>query len=622
MQRGLTHVEVPQDVVCAIEPIGDCCRPIVQKLSNVCLRLSSLLASDDLEGLKGALAVQIAVIGHNGTGKSSLIDALVQRPGMVDSTKSVSSKKSTVIYFGQDTKGKLTSTFDGQTVSEIQLDQRPFAVPTALMEISGTLAPPLVPGNGFRLERIPSLDACVVVLDAARIRVADDLGFQAILETVDRRSLIIFVNRIDELENVGCDVGKICAALRGMLANQLYTVNIPIIFGCARWALCALSSDRERHTARPAAAYDNGACPLTQKDRTVIAHVLGIDTENYEPSAANLLHASGVSALADKLSNNIQLGPMMSSVSREIQRLDDITGGLLASANTAKHALRRRAVDTAAKPQWRSGRRFSVVKKRSRLNEIAEQLHRIRDKALHDLESRELALSSRLSRRADQPSSETANGTAATLLGRPPPPVPIEHRPQPAVSSRCNRYAIDLDIRRASQGILDVQRLAGIQMHQLLRRIAPELEVGFNFEALAVSPASSRRRLTKNGAAATKLERHLPTSLPGQRAFTAPHRHGRAETDDASAVVAQDAASARERIVLAADQVMRVLREVQQFGSDDDVREQHEQTFRGRLAMTSTCQLAGDCADLPERLGAIRHELEELSERCRAMMAS
>ena len=82
---------------------------------------------------------------------------------------------------------------------------------------------------------------CVVVLSAHEALNTTDLALVRLISNYEHRQLILFVNRIDELDSPGTQVPEIRASILDTL-GRMTTVREPcVLFGSARWAEAALT---------------------------------------------------------------------------------------------------------------------------------------------------------------------------------------------------------------------------------------------------------------------------------------------------------------------------------------------------------------------------------------------
>ncbi|MDX8354918.1 dynamin family protein [Cognatiyoonia sp. IB215182] len=84
---------------------------------------------------------------------------------------------------------------------------------------------------------------CVVVLSANEALNTTDLALVRLISNYDDRQVILFVNRIDELPHPGTQVPEILGSIRTTLRSYPSLKDVTVVFGSARWAEMALTSD-------------------------------------------------------------------------------------------------------------------------------------------------------------------------------------------------------------------------------------------------------------------------------------------------------------------------------------------------------------------------------------------
>ena len=100
---------------------------------------------------------------------------------------------------------------------------------------------------------------CVVVLSAHQALTSVDMGLIRMISNLNARDVIIFVNRVDELQNPSVQIPEIARSIRETLAAHQGPTEAEIIFGSANWANKAQSETIEDLTRASAAALVNWA---------------------------------------------------------------------------------------------------------------------------------------------------------------------------------------------------------------------------------------------------------------------------------------------------------------------------------------------------------------------------
>ncbi len=86
-------------------------------------------------------------------------------------------------------------------------------------------------------------ELCVVVLSAHQALSTVDLALMRIIATMERRQIILFVNRVDELHDPARQIPEIRQGVRNALIANRVESDVPIILGSAKWAETALLDD-------------------------------------------------------------------------------------------------------------------------------------------------------------------------------------------------------------------------------------------------------------------------------------------------------------------------------------------------------------------------------------------
>ena len=84
---------------------------------------------------------------------------------------------------------------------------------------------------------------CVVVLSASQALSSVDLALIRLISNLESRDIVIFVNRIDELDNPAKEVRQIHDSIKDTLARHEGPKDVRIVFGSGCWANHALSGD-------------------------------------------------------------------------------------------------------------------------------------------------------------------------------------------------------------------------------------------------------------------------------------------------------------------------------------------------------------------------------------------
>lgn len=153
-------------------------------------------------------------------------------------------------------------------------------------------------------------ELCVVVLSAHQALSTVDLALMRIIATMEKRQIILFVNRVDELRDPSSQIPEIRNGIVATLKANKVETDIPIIFGSAKWAETALVDD-------PDVLHSDSADTLAEYLPT-LGHVDG------EDEAQQIWRAAGMDELLTAISERIRDGSaqtMLDKVSRGMRNL-------------------------------------------------------------------------------------------------------------------------------------------------------------------------------------------------------------------------------------------------------------------------------------------------------------
>ncbi|WP_137111128.1 hypothetical protein [Rhodobacter sp. SY28-1] len=124
--------------------------------------------------------------------------------------------------------------------ADLYIDSADYILPTT---ISGT---PGVNDPFLARERatLGKTDVCVIVLSANQAFSTVDLALMRVLMAMKAEQIILFVNRVDELENPDVQIPEIDAFIRGVLQSKGIRTRVPIIYGSAVWAELAMRGEQ------------------------------------------------------------------------------------------------------------------------------------------------------------------------------------------------------------------------------------------------------------------------------------------------------------------------------------------------------------------------------------------
>jgi len=179
--------------------------------------------------------------------------------------------------------------------ADLYFPERDFSFPTTIIDTPGTNDPFLIREEIAR-RALESAHVHIVLLTPRQGLSAADLGLLRVLEALRKDRIVVFINRIDELDDIAADLPVIVQHVQNGLRRELPNLDLPVVTGSAYWANAALSGSPahvERAWSTNARAY---ARHRMQRARSVADH----DADDQQP-ARNLLLCSGVPELLDVL---------------------------------------------------------------------------------------------------------------------------------------------------------------------------------------------------------------------------------------------------------------------------------------------------------------------------------
>ncbi|HEY7643965.1 MAG TPA: dynamin family protein [Hyphomicrobiales bacterium] len=192
-------------------------------------------------------------------------------------------------------------------IADIYFDLECFNFPTTLVDTPGVNDPFLVRDEITR-QNLEIADIYVVVLTARQPLSQADLNLLRLLRGLNKERIVVFVNKIDEVEAFEDYATEIQSRIKELLAKELNFIDVPIVLGSAFWARAALAGDAKELAEQLEASQSIGGS-------TAIALDAGEsfwldDASGREVKTEALLTRSGTPALAAALSDMMQSGPI------------------------------------------------------------------------------------------------------------------------------------------------------------------------------------------------------------------------------------------------------------------------------------------------------------------------
>ena len=128
--------------------------------------------------------------------------------------------------------------------ADLYFNEGPFAFPVTLTDTPGTNDPFLIRDEITR-RSLESADLYIVVLTARQPLAEADVNLMRLMHGLNSERIIVFVNRVDDFADVGCDLAEVLMYVEKKLQVNFPGARIPIVAGSAAWANGALKGDDE-----------------------------------------------------------------------------------------------------------------------------------------------------------------------------------------------------------------------------------------------------------------------------------------------------------------------------------------------------------------------------------------
>jgi signal recognition particle receptor subunit beta len=116
--------------------------------------------------------------------------------------------------------------------ADLYFNDSPFAFPITLIDTPGTNDPFLVRDEITR-RSLENPDLYVFVVSACQPLSAADIGMLRLLNGLNKDRIVVFVNRADQLPNLGTDAEDVKAMVEQRLRAEFPSLNIPVVYGSA-----------------------------------------------------------------------------------------------------------------------------------------------------------------------------------------------------------------------------------------------------------------------------------------------------------------------------------------------------------------------------------------------------
>ncbi|WP_168193132.1 dynamin family protein [Rhodophyticola sp. CCM32] len=218
------------------------------------------------------------------------------------------------------------------------------------------------------LNAISDSRVCVVVLSAHQALSNMDLALLRIICSIDAREVLIFVNRIDELEDPATEQENIEKSIKATLNRLGIGSGIEIIFGSGYWANFA-NSDKVQ---------------MLPASRAALAKLYNGDTEDLEELRQRAMVSSGIVRLLEAISIRVVEGPgraFLNDIRKELNSMIEMS-------------------ETVENIGVKSPLSLSNIKMTS--EEMSRQVANIRDKSLSNFDAKANELQAGLRERLER----------------------------------------------------------------------------------------------------------------------------------------------------------------------------------------------------------------------------
>ncbi|MBF9036224.1 hypothetical protein HKCCE2091_18420 [Rhodobacterales bacterium HKCCE2091] len=176
------------------------------------------------------------------------------------------------------------------------------------------------------LNAISDSRVCVVVLSAHQALSTMDLALLRIICSVDAREVLIFVNRIDELDDPVAEQKNITKSIRNTLRRLGVGEGIDILYGSGYWANFAISDTDQ----------------MLPASRAALAKLHGGDTDDLGVLRERAMQSSGIYALLKAISYRVVDGPgeaFLTDIRNEVQAIVEMSETIEDISETSRKGL-------------------------------------------------------------------------------------------------------------------------------------------------------------------------------------------------------------------------------------------------------------------------------------------
>ncbi|MCA0043877.1 dynamin family protein [Celeribacter litoreus] len=272
-------------------------------------------------------------------------------------------------YGDVDVDEKSAGRFSGITkAADVFLPPEAFRVPVTLSDTPGINDPFLV-RDALTTSSFKEADVFISAISVHQPLGPADVALLKMLATHTTKKTIVYVNRIDELEDPSLVEKELLPALQKRLSDELKKSNIILMTGSAYWGrLAATGSDEDVAKALESTSYKNYMAATGGEDMSLSPR-------------ARLYRASGMPELANCISSLIEEGPIDGAIRKAATEIYAAFELLVNILNERAEREGRNLVDANDIPQIADMERKRIGARLEQIEGALVELQAIQDQA-------------------------------------------------------------------------------------------------------------------------------------------------------------------------------------------------------------------------------------------------
>lgn len=228
--------------------------------------------------------------------------------------------------------------------ADLYFEQGLFPFPLTVTDTPG-INDPLLIREEISHQYLRNSDFFVVVLSAHQALSQADLKLMRLMQALELGQMVVFVNRVDELNQGAEDAAKVHADVRAGLERALGSARMTVIMGSAQWAHYALTGNATGINHDQILAWLKAHPQKMQRFLDGIEYLKQTQPEDASQSALRLaaMIASGLPDLRKHVVNEVSDGPRMERIQIAAQHLRNF-----AASELERRRVHLKVVDTDA----------------------------------------------------------------------------------------------------------------------------------------------------------------------------------------------------------------------------------------------------------------------------------